>query len=71
MAMPATVYKASAANAYTTEVYGVLQSSQWFPVNIIKGGKQMDSVLLQLQTGWGKALYQKFLVKQVAASLYR
>ena len=50
---------------------GSVQSSQWFPVNIIKGGKQMDSVLLQLQTGWGKALYQKFLIKQVAGSLYR
>ena len=47
------------------------QSPQWFPVNILKGGKQMDAVIVQLQTGWGKALYQKFLIRQVATSLYK
>ena len=58
-------------HTYSADPTITLQSAQWFPVNIIKGGKQMDSVLLQLMTGWGKALYQKFLIKQVAASLYR
>ena len=47
------------------------QAPNWFPVNILKGGKQMDSVITQMQTGWGKALYQKFLIRQVATSLYR
>ena len=47
------------------------QRSQWFPVSVIKGGAALDSLLKGCQTEWGKRLYGKTLIRNIAGSLYK
>lgn len=46
-----------------------MQRSQWFPVSVIKGGAALDSLLKGCQTDWGKRLYGKTLIRNVAGIL--
>ena len=40
-------------------------------MSVIKGGAALDSLLKGCQTEWGKRLYGKTLIRNVAGSLYK
>lgn len=40
-------------------------------MSVIKGGAALDSLLKGCQTEWGKRLYGKTLIRNIAGSLYK
>ncbi len=45
--------------------------SLWMPVNLIKGNQVLNFLVEALKTEWGKKLYGRTLIWQIASGIYQ
>ena len=51
--------------------FSSLQLPQWYPLTIVKAGAAANALVRGLETEWGKRLYAKTLIRNIAQSVYR
>ena len=44
---------------------------KWMPVSVISGGAAANSLVENMDTAWGRKLYGKLLIKQLANGVYK
>lgn len=44
---------------------------KWMPVSVISGGAAANSLVENMDTAWGRKLYSKLLIKQLANGVYK
>ncbi len=44
---------------------------QWVPLSVIKGGTSANLLIKSMESEWGKVLYGKTLVQNIAEALYK
>ena len=44
---------------------------KWMPVSVISGGAAANSLVENMDTAWGRRLYGKLLIKQLANGVYK
>lgn len=48
-----------------------LQLPQWYPLSIVKAGAAANSLVAGLNSQWGRKLYGKTLVRNIAKAIYK
>ncbi len=44
---------------------------KWMPVSVISGGAAANNLVTNLDTEWGRKLYSKLLIRQLANGVYK